>query len=1787
MAKTIDERVVSLNFNNARFEEGVRQSLSTLQRLKEATSSKAVGAGLTSLNDAARKVDLTPIAAGIDAIQNRFSTLGIVGMTVIQDLTRKAISIGGNLLNAVMGPIKEGGFSRAMKLENAEFMLDGLLKDSARVEEVMKNVKESVDGTAYGLDAAASTASQLVASGVQEGEQLTGVLKSVAGVAAITNTSFEEIGGIMSTVYGQGKLMTMQLRQLEARGMNAAATMAEYFGTTEDNIREMVTKGQVSADMFAEAMSTFSDQAGKANETFEGSLANVRSALGRTGAAFYAPFLKRNSPLIEFFNTLRIKINEMNNSEGMAKIVEWFTEDFTSALQWAQKVVDSFDIQGMLAGFAHLYDAAESIAMIINNRVLEPLRYAFKDVNLPTMDGFVEFTRKVSEFFATMKDQSHNFGFSSILRGIIATVQIATRVFKDFWEVIAPLRSAAADVFSTVVYLLGNFGLAIEMIKEDLDGTENIFSKFASLFETIGSKIASVSQWIRWEWGGDDLYERIYESLKGIGGAFSSFGNLVSGIAKNVAGFTSVIFSGGVFQTLSSSVKSVVDRITPLLNRAKEAVLNFFRAFTGETAEMDASEKFGKRFDTFSRVLEAFLNVIKKVGGVVKSVLSPAIEAIKKFVKTLTLDDAISMSWVAIGASVGGALTRLLHFLTEGQAISNRMQNKGFLTMIFGEDFGLIPIRANQALTELGNVLISFNSALKTALDLAFIKTVATSIAILAGAIAVLAFIPSDKITNAAVGLAYAMGILVGGIAALKKVMATATGISVGPFIALVLGMSLAMSLLAGAVVKMGKASGKGELVSGLIGLVVSLIALVGAVKLASLIALDIDLKGLALFLVIAFAVSSISKAVARLAKTQDTADNAMAVVAMLYGLIMAVMAVAAILTYNTTDVSSLFAFSAIIFSITLLVKQIKGLAKLDTKGVMTAVGAIMAMLLSVAGFIALLGFIFRRGGGIGGGGLGVAFDLTSIAVYMIAMAVAMRILASSIKALAVLKPENLAQGVGAIVVVLVALAAACFVMSKSILGAVAIAAIAAALALLTPILIAIGGVFSVVILGILGLAAALTVLSVAAIILAPYVLFFVVFAIGLTALGIAAGVLGAGLMILNTAILTFAGAAAGFVNALKLVLVTIADTIPYVAAKLVEGIVMFFTTLAESKVKILSSIASLILSILELLITFIPAFAQLTVTFLITVVQTILTYLPVIVDTLFHFVVGLINGLADAIRNNADEIFAAVNNLLSALLEFILEGINQILGKIPGIGGSISSMIEGAQGGIHKFFTGNELTKEVDKGVDAIASAAETGKGTMETAGGGLGDSLLSGFTSKLGGENGASGLLDSVTGMLSGGEVEFGAVGQKLGGSFNDGLMSSIGLGEDGGSLPAVDTLISGFNEGNEKMVDVGEGYGDSILGGIETQFDEFDPTQLASSFNVDFLAGVENAQPSPKDTGKEIASEVTTGLEEGMVDVAAPGGEALAEEINSGFVTKSTEVAKESGKEYVNQTVDGIEEATVETAIPAGEELAEEINVGLENKHEDTRSAGKTLGSEGAKGARSSKDEWISSGEDSADGYVIGIKNKETAARNAGSFLASVANAGTKTTAKINSPSELWMEDGEMSGLGYALGIESTAADAKKAGSSLVDNARFALVNGFGDLGAEAGVRFSPVVDYDSVKSNLAMAGNINLKNAELATTSMLNADVNAKLMADNQIAELKKQQELTMVQNGIQQQILSALGNIVGQQQVLEGIRAAIGTRQDVVLDTGVIVGALAPKMDAALGVRATRAARGMR
>src|SRR6188768_3217869 len=92
-----------MKFNNAQFEQGASQTISTLDKLKASLHLPGVEKGLNNVQAAIDKVNFKGMEGGISHISGAFIALGTVAVTALSNITTKAMEVGGTLAKQLGG----------------------------------------------------------------------------------------------------------------------------------------------------------------------------------------------------------------------------------------------------------------------------------------------------------------------------------------------------------------------------------------------------------------------------------------------------------------------------------------------------------------------------------------------------------------------------------------------------------------------------------------------------------------------------------------------------------------------------------------------------------------------------------------------------------------------------------------------------------------------------------------------------------------------------------------------------------------------------------------------------------------------------------------------------------------------------------------------------------------------------------------------------------------------------------------------------------------------------------------------------------------------------------------------------------------------------------------------------------------------------------------------------------------------------------------------------------------------------------------------------------------------------------------------------------------------------------------------------------------------------------------------------------------------------------------------------------------------------------------------------
>lgn len=284
-----------------------------------------------------------------------FNAFQKVGGTLTKAITAPAIAATA----ALTGITLVKGFNRLVGIDTARAKLSALGHDAESVEEIMNNALDSVRGTSFGMDEAATAAASAVAAGIPPGKELTKYLSIMGDAAAIAGTDFNEMASIFNKVQTAQRAYTGDLNQLADRGIPIYQWLAEEAGTSAEAVRDMASRGEVSSEMFRSAIEK--NIGGAAKEIGEKSFMAVLKNIGADIARIGANFLDAGGEGEGFFSRLKPLLTEFRGflqslEEPAAQLGKKFGDMFIKVIEGIKTVVGWFSqltpsIQKIVAGF--------------------------------------------------------------------------------------------------------------------------------------------------------------------------------------------------------------------------------------------------------------------------------------------------------------------------------------------------------------------------------------------------------------------------------------------------------------------------------------------------------------------------------------------------------------------------------------------------------------------------------------------------------------------------------------------------------------------------------------------------------------------------------------------------------------------------------------------------------------------------------------------------------------------------------------------------------------------------------------------------------------------------------------------------------------------------------------------------------------------------------------------------------------------------------------------------------------------------------------------------------------------------------------------------------------------------------------------------------------------------------------------------------------------------------------------------------------------------------------------
>lgn len=284
MSTTIDEKVVSMQFDNKHFERNVSTTMSTLDKLKQKLHLDGAAKGLEDVNTAAKKVDLSGIGSAAEAVTVKFSHMQMTIQHQLNQMVDAAVATGKRMVKALtIDPVKTGLSEYETKI-NAVQVIQSNTRAKYTAEEIasgkqMNDIKGALDElntyadkTIYNFAQMTSNVGKFVAQGLSV-QEATKAIQGLANLAAASGASAEDMSRAtyqMSQALGgtirlmdwnslrNANMATVDLKNtlMDLAKVNGIAIddMIEKHGTFEQTLQE----GWLSGKMFSEAMNIYS-----------------------------------------------------------------------------------------------------------------------------------------------------------------------------------------------------------------------------------------------------------------------------------------------------------------------------------------------------------------------------------------------------------------------------------------------------------------------------------------------------------------------------------------------------------------------------------------------------------------------------------------------------------------------------------------------------------------------------------------------------------------------------------------------------------------------------------------------------------------------------------------------------------------------------------------------------------------------------------------------------------------------------------------------------------------------------------------------------------------------------------------------------------------------------------------------------------------------------------------------------------------------------------------------------------------------------------------------------------------------------------------------------------------------------------------------------------------------------------------------------------------------------------------------------------------------------------------
>lgn len=809
MSKSIDNKVVSMEFDNSKFEKPAKESISTLDKLKEALHFKNVESGFEAMNHAVKKVTFDPLAKGLDTVYAKFTFFERFTIQLYDRLANKIIDTGKLIAKETFtAPISSGKSEYEEKMGSIQTIMASTGESLQTVNKYLNELNKYSDDTIYSFRDMTNNIGKFTNAGVKL-EDAVAAIKGVSNEAALSGANANEASRAMynfAQALSTGSVKLIDWKSIE----NANMATVEFKKQLLETAADVGTLTKTSEDLYKTqnghltgAMHDFNGQLKDEWLTSEVLIktlkkyADTKEDVGKRATAAATE--------VKTFSMMMDTLKEALQS-GWAESWEHIFGDFEKAKQlWT-------DLSRVLGGLIDRMSTARNtmlkfwnenggrIALIdgIKNAwkaltsILGAVRDGFRTV-FPPMTGqkLVDLTKRFEAFTAKLRPTPVTIDkVRRTFAGLFSVIGIVIDGFKALYNVLMPLVGKAFK-FITGELLSGTRSLGDwlfnlrETIKEGRV-FETVFGKVGSVLAWLGSKLKTVFLAVKdivlaFKNGGlkegfgairdafADLFSYLWNTLKehnpliwikdlGVKIAEAIYdwpvGKAVVDFLKKVR---DTIANSAVWKFCVGVVNDFVDAVQWAINRFRGVDTSATKEFSENVEEgfhplVAIKNFFVAIWNGILKVWEVVGPTIKGFGTAIKNMFVNMYGDIRQVVQKSDMADA---GVFGAGAGLGMMMASIAKFVLD---LSKTVKNAGSTV---------------KSLKKLTDSLRDLFKAFKVKAYAQAIKDTAIALGILAASLFILAALPADAMARSTASIMLLFG-------ALSKMMKQMSGINAG-----------------------------------------------------------------------------------------------------------------------------------------------------------------------------------------------------------------------------------------------------------------------------------------------------------------------------------------------------------------------------------------------------------------------------------------------------------------------------------------------------------------------------------------------------------------------------------------------------------------------------------------------------------------------------------------------------------------------------------------------------------------------------------------------------------------------------------------------------------------------------------------------------------------------------------------------------------------------------------------------------------------------------------------------